>query len=71
MSEKHTNVSEGVSIVAKVKRGSGTRDQDELKIKGKGETAEEAGEEFEDDLTMAEENNWSDRLRAIQPEGEE
>jgi IS4 transposase len=61
-------VHSGVSITAKVKRGSDTRDQDTLTIKGKGADAEEAAEDFEQALTAAEENGWADRLRAIQPE---
>lgn len=64
-------VHSGVSITAKLKRGEGTRDQDELKIKGKGATAGDAVDDFERALQAAEENGWAERLRAIQPDGEE
>lgn len=58
----------GVSITAKVKRGTDTRDQDELVIKGKGADAKEATVNFEASLQAAESHQWSERLRAIQPE---
>ena len=58
----------GASISAKLVRGTEVRNQDTLKIKGKGATAEEAGQDFEQSLQMAEEQGWSDRLRALQPE---
>ena len=69
--ETTETVHSGASIVAKLKRGTETRDQDELKIKGKGATAEEAAEDFEAALEAAEENNWVERLRAIQPDGDD
>ena len=58
----------GVKVRGKVKRGTGTRDQDELLIEGRGENAEEAAQDFEEALTAAEETGWADRLRALQPE---
>lgn len=63
--ETTETVHTGVSIVGKVKRGEDTRDQDEIKIKGKGADAAEAIEDFEETLTAAEENGWAERLRAI------
>jgi len=56
----------GASIEATLKRGEGTRDEDRVKFKGKGESAEEAMEEFE---TMLEqyESEYAERLRNIQP----
>lgn len=60
-------MSHGVKVRAKVKRGEGTRDQDELVIEGRGECATEAVIDFEDALTAAEERDWADRLRALQP----
>jgi protein-arginine kinase activator protein McsA len=57
----------GVKVRGKVKRGTGTRDQDELLIEGRGENAEEAALDFEEALTAAEEAEWVDRLRALQP----
>lgn len=57
----------GVKLRAKVKRGTETRDQDELLIEGRGQDAEEAAEDFEAALKEAEEREWADRLRALQP----
>jgi hypothetical protein len=57
----------GVKIRAKVKRGTGTRDQDELLIEGRGMDAEEASEDFEAALDAAEDRDWASRLRALQP----
>lgn len=69
MTEDTTETTEtvhtGVSIVGKIKRGTGTRDQDEIKIKGKGADAAEAADEFEESLRAAEEREWAERLRAI------
>lgn len=59
------NTASGVSITAKLKRGSGTRDQDTIKIKAKGTTAEEAIENM--DATLAKSDEWADQLRGIQP----
>lgn len=60
------NVASGVSITTKLKRGSGTRDQDEIKIKAKGKTAEEAIENMEAVVEHAEE--WASDLREVQPD---
>lgn len=57
----------GVKVRGKVKRGTDTRDQDELLIEGRGEDAAEAAADFEEALTEAEERDWADRLRAMQP----
>ena len=61
----------GTKIRAKVKRGTATRDQDELLIEGRGENAREAAADFEAALTRAEDRAWAYRLRALQPETEE
>ncbi|WP_135306021.1 DUF7389 domain-containing protein [Haloarcula amylovorans] len=56
----------GASIEARLKRGTGTRDEDNITIKGKGDSAADALEEFE--MLLAKyEAAYSDRLRAIQP----
>ena len=68
MSDEQTRISDGEKVVGKVKRGSGTRDQDTLKLVGRGETADEAAADFEKLLTEAEEQGWTDRLRDLQPE---
>jgi phosphotransferase system HPr-like phosphotransfer protein len=59
------NVASGVSITTKLKRGSGTRDQDTLKIKAKGKTAEEAIDNMDKVVEHAEE--WAKELRDVQP----
>lgn len=66
--EEHRTAHTGVSITGKIKRGTDTRDQDEIHLKGKGEDAEEAIQEFEEALTAAEERDWDARLRALQAE---
>lgn len=68
--EKRTNVTDGAKVTAKLKRGTGTRDQDTLKLEGRGETPEEAAQEFDQLLTRAEEAGWTDRLRNLQAEGD-
>lgn len=60
----------GTKIRAKLKRGTGTRDQDEILIEGRGENAREAAHDFENALQRAEEFCWAERLRAIQPDGD-
>jgi len=60
----------GASIEARLKRGTGTRDEDTLTIKGKGENAEEAAVEFEY-LLEKYEGEYSDRCRNIQPTHED
>ena len=62
---KREKANTGSTIVGKVKRGEDTRDQDTLKIKGRGETMEEAAEDFEKGLEKAEEGNFAERLRAL------
>jgi len=64
-------VSTGTKIRAKVKRGTGTRDQDEIVIEGRGADSEEAAADFEAALERAEAGAWADRLRALQPDEED
>lgn len=64
-------IDHGTKIRAKVKRGTGTRDQDELLIEGRGEDADEAAADFEAALAKAEEQGWTDRLRDLQPTEED
>ena len=60
----------GASVEARLKRGTGTRDEDQITIKGKGETAEEAADEFEY-LLEKYESEYSDRCRNIQPSADD
>jgi|AntDeeMetageno50_2_1112565.scaffolds.fasta_scaffold02893_4 hypothetical protein len=63
--ETREQIHSGVSITAKLKRGSGTRDQDEIKIKAKGRNADHAAAEMDQVLEHA--DGWSEQLRKIQP----
>lgn len=56
----------GASIEARLKRGTATRDEDTITIKGKGDTAEEAAKEFEF-LLQQYEAEYGDRCRNLQP----
>lgn len=56
----------GASLQVTLTRGNGTRDQEKWRIKGKGEDAERALEEFEAQLERVE-NELADRVRALQP----
>ncbi|MFC6977103.1 hypothetical protein ACFQL1_24045 [Halomicroarcula sp. GCM10025709] len=57
----------GTSMEARLKRGTGTRDEDQVTIKAKGETAEETIDEFYK-LLAEYDDEISDRLRDIQPD---
>ncbi len=64
---KHTDV--GVSLTVKFKRGTGTRDEDQIKAKVKAKTLEDAREDMETlrtDIHVLAENT-----RQIQPEEED
>ncbi|WP_241692990.1 DUF7389 domain-containing protein [Haloarcula limicola] len=56
----------GASVEVRLKRGTGTRDEDQITIKAKGETATDALAEFEQ-LLAEYEAEYGDRMRAIQP----
>jgi hypothetical protein len=58
----------GVSLTVKLKRGTGTRDQDELIAKAKGKTLEDARKDME---TLREYiHDLAEDARQIQPGGE-
>ena len=59
----------GVSLTVKLKRGTGTRDQDEVIAKAKGKTLEDAREDME---TLREYiHDLAEDARQIQPEEED
>ncbi|MDL0134034.1 hypothetical protein PNP85_14710 [Halobacterium salinarum] len=61
---EHSDV--GVSLTVKLKRGTGTRDQDEVIAKAKGKTLEDAREDME---TLREYiHDLAEDARQIQPE---
>ena len=68
--EKVERTDFGCSMEARMKRGTGTRDEDSMTIKSKGETAEETIAEFYE-LLEEYEQEISDRLRDIQPREDE
>jgi len=57
-----------IRVETKVKRGSGTRDQDEIKVKIKGNDAEEVVEKLNATVDLLQDT--SDTLRNIQPDKE-
>jgi len=68
--EKVERTDFGCSMEARLDRGTGTRDQDRVTIKSKGETAAETIAEFYE-LLAEYDTEVSDRLRDIQPERDE
>lgn len=59
----------GVSLTVKLKRGTGTRDQDEVIAKAKGKTLEDAREDIE--ILREYINDLAEDARQIQPEKED
>jgi hypothetical protein len=53
----------------KTKRGEGTRDQDEFRVKARGVTSEEVAEEMRDGIEEV--RSMVEEARAIQPEDDE
>jgi phosphotransferase system HPr-like phosphotransfer protein len=58
-----------IRVETKVKRGSGTRDQDEIKVKIKGDDAEEVVEKLNNTVELLQDTG--NTLRAMQPEVDE
>ena len=72
MTEINHNVNESadkIRVETKVKRGSGTRDQDEIKVKIKGDDAQEVVEQLNATVALLQETG--ETLRAMQPEVDE
>jgi len=59
----------GVSLTVKLKRGTGTRDQDEVTAKAKGKTLEDAREDME--ILREYIHDLAEDARQIQPEEED
>lgn len=65
----HLNESaDKVRLTTKVKRGNGTRDQDEIKVDVRGEDPSEAADKLAATLDALAENGVADTLRTTQPE---
>jgi len=61
-----------VVLKTKLKRGTGTRDEDKLDCKVKGESPEEVAQQMRDLIDACEALGLSDHLRDVQPgEGDE
>lgn len=58
-----------IRVETKVKRGSSTRDQDEIKVKIKGDDAEEVVEKLNNTVELLQDTG--NTLRALQPEADE
>lgn len=56
----------GARARVKISRGTGTRDQDEWVLEGKGRTNEDAAAEFDEMLDNFE-DRWADRVRGMDP----
>ena len=68
--ETRLNVSESadkVTLTTKVKRGSGTRDQDTVKVKVKGDDAAETAGRLADTLDALAKEGVAETLRETQP----
>lgn len=72
--ETRRNISESadkVRLETKVKRGSGTRDQDTVKVNIKGADPEDTAERLAETLAALEEQGVSETLRETQPGADE
>jgi len=60
-----------ITLTTKVKRGTGTRDQDEIRLKVKGENPEDTAAKLAQTLDALEVAGVTDTLRNTQPEANE
>ena len=70
MTEKTHHVNESadkVRLETKIKRGEGTRDQDEIKIQIKGDDPEDAADLLHDTVVAVGDNGTVNALRGTQP----
>jgi len=63
-----TESADKIRVETKVKRGSGTRDQDEIKVKIKGDDAEEVVQKLNNTVKLLQDTG--NTLRALQPEAD-
>ena len=74
MTEKEHHVQESadkVVLKTEIKRGEGTRDQDKIKIKVKGNDPEQAAQKLHDTVVAVGEKNTVNALRGTQPSDSE
>lgn len=72
MTDTRHNISESadkINVETKVKRGSGTRDQDTIKVKVKGDDPDDVVERL--NATIENLRETADEVRSIQPEGDD
>lgn len=70
--ETHLNISESadkIRVETQVKRGTGTRDQDTIKVKVKGNDPDDVVDRL--NATVAKLHDTAARARAIQPESDD
>jgi len=60
-----------ITVTTKVKRGDGTRDEDRLKLKIKGDDPDAVATRVRDTLDALDDEGVTDTLRETQPEGSE
>lgn len=60
-----------LTVKVKLKRGTGTRDQDKGSIKAKGDSPQAVADQLERTLDEMEERNLFSRVRETQPEGDD
>ena len=64
----HVNESaDKITLTTKVKRGEGTRDQDEVKVKVKGDDPDQAAGELKSTLDALADHGVCEQLRGTQP----
>jgi hypothetical protein len=64
-----TETADKIRIQTKIKRGTGTRDQDTHNLKARGRTPEEVARRMEVTIAELEERDVFDTVREIQSEG--
>ena len=57
-----------IEVTLKLKRGSGTRDQDDGKLRAKGDSPEAVADDLEGTLDELEQRGLFERVRNVQPE---
>jgi len=68
----HVNESaDKLTLTTKVKRGGGTRDEDRIKLKVKGDDPDETAARLAETLAALEEHGVAETLRNTQPEAEQ
>jgi hypothetical protein len=73
MSDETHHINESadkITLKTKLKRGSGTRDEDKLDVKVKGDDPDAAAARLAETLDALDREGVADTLRATQPEGD-